>query len=383
MRRVEAAICAFGGSLRPQKQDQQTTSIFRVKQDVGEARRRYDRELVNRYCVSGSRLSWEVEENPPVMATSERSSYKVPKNQSSNDADDDATSETHLTPSRSSQGNTHSDETTEEGASPGSSLTDSKLDAAKSKYKCKWCGQLKQNHNCPYRPSLQRSIGVMVYPAVNSFTAAEPGRIAPPLTKMNNFVSYDSDSHDPDHASHPSYEQISLAAGYHPSTVVTPPEALRSTGSCFQSPRSPLSGQSEDSNQAYPAVGEKRTHHAMINECGGCLNRSPFVASVTLRPEHYRAVTLAEGSTSFTYPAIPLTFVERKRLSDTLFCLCREIPSMTHDCAVVLRAARENGEWDLAVAELLTQVIIGMYCGEGDTRLDGLQRYLLGLGISC
>jgi hypothetical protein len=49
----------------------------------------------------------------------------------------------------------------------------------------------------------------------------------------------------------------------------------------------------------------------------------------------------------------------------------------------LLRAARENGEWDLAVAELLTQVIIGLYCGEGDTRLDGLQRYLLGLGISC
>lgn len=89
------------------------------------------------------------------------------------------------------------------------------------------------------------------------------------------------------------------------------------------------------------------------------------------------------AATDYQYPAIPLTFSERKRLSDTLFFLSKEIPSITADCAAALREARRNSEWDLAVAELLTQVVIGLFCGEGDIRLDGLHRYLLALGISC
>ena len=56
---------------------------------------------------------------------------------------------------------------------------------------------------------------------------------------------------------------------------------------------------------------------------------------------------------------------------------------MTNECANALRDARQNNEWDLAIAELLTQVVVGLYCGEGDSRLDGLQQYLLSLGISC
>jgi hypothetical protein len=80
---------------------------------------------------------------------------------------------------------------------------------------------------------------------------------------------------------------------------------------------------------------------------------------------------------------MPLTFTERKRLSDTLFFLSKEIPALTRDAAEILRAAREKDEWDLALAEVLTQVVVGLYCGEGDHRLDGLQQYLLGIGISC
>ena len=39
--------------------------------------------------------------------------------------------------------------------------------------------------------------------------------------------------------------------------------------------------------------------------------------------------------------------------------------------------------WDLAIAELLTQLIVALYCQEGDRCLDGLQNYLLYLGVSC
>jgi len=113
-----------------------------------------------------------------------------------------------------------------------------------------------------------------------------------------------------------------------------------------------------------------------------------FVAAVHLRNEQYRAVdpskdSALSSSTAFQYPTIPLTFAERKRLSDTLFHLSKEIPSMTADCAHLLREGRRNNEWDLAVSELLTQVVVGLYCGEGDTCLEGLQQYLLNLGVSC
>jgi hypothetical protein len=85
----------------------------------------------------------------------------------------------------------------------------------------------------------------------------------------------------------------------------------------------------------------------------------------------------------YEYPPVPLTFKERKRLSDTLFFLSKEIPTMATDVAASLRGARKKEEWDLAVAELLTQVVVGVYCGEGDHRLDGLHHFLLGIGISC
>ena len=136
-----------------------------------------------------------------------------------------------------------------------------------------------------------------------------------------------------------------------------------------------------------------------------------FVASILLRPEQYRAVTpftknvrmkygetaVVPGSTStipitkavasstktmYQYSVVPLSFAERKRMSDTLFHLSQEVPTMTSDCASMLRTARQNNEWDIAVAELLTQVVVALYCGEGDIRLDGLQKYLLSLGIS-
>ena len=222
----------------------------------------------------------------------------------------------------------------------------------------------------------------MVYPAVNSYTAAEPGTVAPALTKMNNFVSYDSDHGSPQ----PHYPVIGAHhAGQKPkfpSTIT--PDSLRG-GTLYHSPQSSLSVQSSEDNMAgaklEAAIGQKRSHSLMVSESS--TQRQTFVESVSLRPEHYRAVTSATDSGQYRYKAIPLTFAERKRLSDTLFFLSREIPNMTSDCASILRDARKDNEWDTAIAELLTQIVVGLYCGEGDSRLDGLQHYLLALGVSC
>ena len=96
-----------------------------------------------------------------------------------------------------------------------------------------------------------------------------------------------------------------------------------------------------------------------------------------------KSKTSESSSGTFEYPHVPLSFKERKRLSDTLFYLSRDIPSLTSDVANLLKVAREKDEWDLAISELLTQTIVGLYCREGDHRLDGLRTYMLSLGISC
>jgi hypothetical protein len=328
-----------------------------------------------------------------------------------------------------------------------------------AKYRCKRCGQPKQNHDCPHQPFLQRSIGVMVYPAANSYTAAEPGTIARPLTQMNNFVSYDSDQnshknnnnnnnndfhHQQKHHQNIPVTEITPGAfhrctttvvpmshHHHSSATVTPSGLTQpSTSSSANhyhnhhndSPQSELSyggvhpPPSDDATDdddvplriilsSSSSSGQKRSHASMDTSTSTTRPSSfPLVASLSLRPEHYRAVTSQRSDTHpttsstpnsrccFTYPNIPLTFSARQRLADTLFCLAQDVhPTMTRDCAAVLRVARACscqddgccGCWDQAVAELLTQVVIGLYGTPGDLRLEGLQRYLLALGISC
>lgn len=408
-RRVEAAICAFGGTVNgPTRRHQQTWSIFRTKGASMEARRSYEQCLPRRYAMRGSHISWEVEENPPIhvdpQSEEQRSKVRKPG-----------------CPKKEDNGPILS--------TKGSSSTggDSHSDSTKMKYKCKKCGQLKQNHSCPFQEQMQRNIGCMVYPAVNSYTAAEPGVIAPAFTKMNNFVSYDSDHNNPqlEYASRDNTApRVPGEVPYtgHPSTIS--PESLGGA-TFFHSPQSSLStGSSEDpmtTGTPYTAAGTlrgvsaqssttattettfvrpKRSHEQFIGHVSSETNsrsrHAPFVAEVSLRPEHYRAVTpqvnkseSKEGGSptttpmAYQYPAIPLSFSERKRLSDTLFFLSKEIPSITADCAAALREARRSNEWDLAVAELLTQVVVALFCCESDVRLDGLQRYLLTLGISC
>ena len=249
---------------------------------------------------------------------------------------------------------------------------------------------------------------MQVFSAVNAYTAREPGSLAPALSKMNNFVSYDSSGH----MSHPQSEEgISRVDSHqnatsqcHPSTVT--PQSIREGGLTeIHSPQSSLSTHSQEmspdgvhysaggSRRAgsknyhvpFPSNDRKRSHSQLLEGQGRPFQHVAFCPSVALRPEHYRAVTPSPSTScsGYQYPPVPLTFAERKRLSDTLFCLCKEIPGMTSDCAGILRDARDKDDWDQAVAELLTQVVVGLYCGEGDSQLDGLQQYLLTLGVSC
>ena len=120
-----------------------------------------------------------------------------------------------------------------------------------------------------------------------------------------------------------------------------------------------------------------------------------FADNLALRPEHYRAVTMpkrssrgrsskeeAEKETGYDYPATLVSFEGRKRLSDTLYYLTKNIPSISTEVTSLLGKAREKEEWDLAVAQLLTQMIVALHCAEGDHRLEGLRRYLLNIGIA-
>lgn len=119
-----------------------------------------------------------------------------------------------------------------------------------------------------------------------------------------------------------------------------------------------------------------------------------FIEAVALRPEQFRPICQGESysnSELYQYFPIPLPMAERKRLCDTLFCvLTQNIPDLRKECEEVLHEARmlsrreeNSAEWDLAVAELLAQLTVGLHCKEGDVELEGLAKYLMRLGISC
>eukprot|EP00523_Entomoneis_sp_CCMP467_P000400 CAMPEP_0168750854 /NCGR_PEP_ID=MMETSP0724-20121128/17508_1 /TAXON_ID=265536 /ORGANISM="Amphiprora sp., Strain CCMP467" /LENGTH=580 /DNA_ID=CAMNT_0008798931 /DNA_START=549 /DNA_END=2288 /DNA_ORIENTATION=+ len=353
--RVEASICAFGGTVQYSKDNpmQGHGKIFREQSPAASKLSAYEQSLPNRYSMNGSRISWDVEENPPIHIVTAK------------DNEGDA--------SRSVVRNNNTRNSHE--ASPTGETTSVSRDgvedtsSGKTKYRCKRCGQLKNNHVCPYRQPLQRSIGIMVYPALNSFTAFEPGQVAPPLTNMNNFVSYSGDSEGTSHA-HPTPTGASVqpTMGVYQTAASITPEGYSGLNSWASyrppSPQTSLSGHSDETMEKGPK--KKRAHDEVADAMSETpAKRNLFVSSINLQPEHYRSVNTesfeSDVSSPFEYPAIPLTFSERKRLSDTLFFLSKEVPTLTQDCALLLREARENDEWDTAVAELMTQVIIGLF----------------------
>ena len=120
-----------------------------------------------------------------------------------------------------------------------------------------------------------------------------------------------------------------------------------------------------------------------------------FQPKMQVTTDQYRAVSDISKSTKkkkdsskrrgdYTYPQVPLTFSQRKSMSDALFSLSKGVPKLTDECALVLTEARKKNQWDLAVAELMVQVICVLHCSPNkDYTLEGLRRYLLTLGIVC
>jgi hypothetical protein len=379
-RRVHCAIYAFGGRVNRRrlssKENMQVMSIFRtrnnslygdqsstcVASDDGgscgtEAKRqltrtnsidRYEDDLRQQYFEHGDRLSWDVEENLSLML---------------------------------SGGSTFDDDDTTLKRS-GSNLSDDNQRPSK-KNRCKKCGQVKLGHVCPYVSSLLRNIGIMVYPSANAHVADEPGKLAPALCEMNNFISIKSGSLEMvaddrrmlmdasigvgDKKERPRHDLVSGISPLRRKTLLVSPAA---NGNPFDSQRS---NSGESSREAYAYDGT---------------NDLLFQPKMEITPDQYRSVTPRDASTksrrAYTYPQVPLTFDQRKSASDALFSLSKQVPTLTDEIALVLSEARERNQWDLAIAELMTQVICVLHCcPSNDYTLEGLRRYLLMLGIVC
>jgi hypothetical protein len=423
-RRVASAVCAFGGtnlgerlSSRPSTaKSSGSQSIFREKpgdsatvtpnSSTGTSpgsyrsrqRAKYDEMLPSRYYENDNRLSWEFEEHPPIdeMGRDEEEADELKREEGHNEDNKE----------RGGEDEKKDDEDSESGDGEKKESGDSKDgDQPKMRYRCKLCGQPKQNHTCPYQQSLARSIGAMVYPAVNAFTSSEPGNLAPALTEMNNFISGgDSVCSADGSPSRPTPDRMRrMNQGVPPGTAQVTPESMRGIPRSIHSPvttpqraRTPVSSrrirpgldmQRRHMGGPPPGVSprsRKRGHSQLsgVEDQGDLL----FVEAVDLKPEQFRMVTaskIVSSPEAFTYPALPLPYAQRKRLSDNLFSMSKEVPQLTDECAAVLREAREKDMWDLAVAELMAQVVVVVHCHDGDSRFEGMRRYLMTLGISC
>lgn len=443
LRRVASAICAFGGSITgdrkrassTEKNKENKQSIFREKDDgiksdaatvtptsssgtppgsrgqLSRAKHKYDDVLPSRYYENENRLSWEFEESPPVgneeeddEENSNRGDESEGKKENPRVKSEEDGDEARQLSSSPTAGQKPSPSPTNEG---GKKAASPQGDQPKMRYRCKLCGLPKQNHTCAYQQSLQRSIGVMIYPAVNAFTSSEPGMLAPTLTDMNNFVNDPSSTETspsrptPDrsrrngHNDSPGHgapnvtpETMRSSTSSSSGNSVGQRTPLRTPGSAKRKPRgSNMSGGAAMGQRvgtgSPPSSNRKRTHAQMNQPVEEDLL---FVETIDLKPEQFRIVTpskKAPGPDAYTYPSLPLPYAQRKRLSDNLFALSKEVPQLTDECAVVLREAREKDMWDLAVSELMTQVVVVIHCHDNDCRFEGLRHYLLTLGIAC
>ena len=372
-RRVKTAVCAFGGNPNPVLQRTDRDTIFRPKSNgfggwTQPARHAYDtRALSNTYALQNERVSWEIEQHSPVLDAGgvkrqavdtlplQRNNKHKKEGIGSAPRQNDKKKRPQLNDEGWAQDPLGSENDSDEKGSSDDDRVGS-LKETKMRYRCTRCGEPKHNHVCKYQESIQRSIGAMVYPAVNAFRAKEPGVITPALSEMNNFVSYDS----PESDDSPIMSESPPASS--PKSNVQPPAHAKKVSPNGSDASSPLK---------QDAPSDKK---------------GPFVESTVLRPEQFRAVSVAVPASengAFKFLSVPLSFPERKRLSDTLFMLSQRIDQATEEIAGILNDARERDLWDVAVAELLTQMVVALYCKEGDQMLEGLKEYLLRRGISC
>ena len=368
-RRVNAALCAFGGEailVSRRRCDQQSSSVdylMMMSSHVeSEKQRQYREVMLDRFYENDARLSWENEEDPPI-------DWSVSDNDDDDIVDEDESSSSVVKP-------------------------------------------------------FQRNIGVMVYPAVNAFTATEPGIITPALSDMNNSLNNNNnpsvEKKTPDKT--PEESNTTSSSGGTSSSSSLPTEVFPPT----VSPDSISSGKTS-------FIFDGKTPQRSVNYAGGAWisnHQSPtkitpggqvvtpagvvkqfdpnqytdllFVDAQELYPEQYRIVNDCKkrngtkrklsllSNTNYNsddirylYPALPLPYGQRKRISNAMFAMSKTLPGLTDECATVLGEARRRNVWDYAVAQLMTQVIVVTHCTVEDCRLDGLSKYLLTLGIAC
>jgi hypothetical protein len=377
-RRVMSAICAFGGN----------------SSGSGTAKnmKHYKSDISNRYFEHQNRISWDFENDPPVESPSAASnSLSSP----SLKRKDEFFGLNANTPKKmkleDGSGKLN-------GSEDGAKSTPNGSEAPKMRYRCKLCGQPKQNHKCPYEKSLQRNIGITVHAAINAFTAAEPGKLTPALSEMNNFVmNGEAPENTPARPRRPPIAPVfrgqSLPIRSAPHVT---PEAMRSLSQARKGPGYSMPSQGPFEQYGTPGrlmpptpvnnIRRRRILSPPKNSSSlavpGHNSDLVFVELNPLRTEQFRVVS-ARSLSNFQYPQIPLPYPQRKSLSDNLFELSNELPSLKEECAFILRKAREANAWDIAVAELLAQLLVAIHCPAKDTRLEGLSRYLSSLGFSC
>jgi hypothetical protein len=406
-RRIECSVCTFGGNLDRDRSSSQASKLSgspaAVKREsegqpsatvtpsssVGtppgsrlqsRAKMKYEEALPGRYYENESRLSWEFEETPPIEIGPD----------DEDDKNDDQKDDMDSKDGKSNNDGSYCKPI--DGVDYAGKRLATASPQPKMRYRCKLCGQPKQNHNCPYQQSLARSIGINVYPAVNAFSAAEPGTIAPALSEMNNFIDQkeinSSNESSPNRPTPERNRRVPQTGSVKGSAQVTP-ESMRSSP-LLNSPGSFTPGTPARTPRSRNGMdrrgGNKKRAYSQLN--GGSDDQGDllFIESMELKSEQFRIVTPSKALKSpdaFTYPALPLPYAQRKRLSDNIFSLSNEVPKLTDECAQVLREAREKGMWDLAVAELMTQVVVIIHCPDGDHKFEGLRQYLLTLGVAC
>jgi len=333
-------------------------------------RDRYEKRLRQQYFEHGNRLSWDVQANLSLTLNGAKT------------FDDD------------------------ELKKSGSNISDK---SSSRKNRCKKCGQIKLGHTCPYASSLARNIGVMVYPSANAHVANEPGKLAPALCEMNNFISIKSGSFgliggeicgeisSPGKKKKPGKDK-NVSPDKVASSNVVEGKGSVATNSDMSSPfrRKTLLGSSSIKPTEDKRSDAEDDREDTKKKTAGETEDLLFQPKMQVTTDQYRAVSDISKSTKkkkdsskrrvgdYTYPQVPLTFSQRKSMSDALFSLSKGVPKLTDECAIVLTEARKKNQWDLAVAELMVQVICVLHCSPNkDYTLEGLRRYLLTLGIVC
>eukprot|EP00956_Cyclotella_meneghiniana_P005859 scaffold7663_cov68-Cyclotella_meneghiniana.AAC.8 len=374
-RRIESAICAFGGFVKRKQSpieidSKNTSSIFRMPSNKDKSRKensrktnpiKKSRKSKNRYYDNGKSLSWEVEADI---------SFDRPDNESESKIVIEKAPSVKITKKI---------EKAPSILSPTSSM-DSK------RYKCKLCGQIKQNHVCPFRQTMLRSIGVMAYPSANAHDADEPGEVAPSLCEMNNFVLLGSQSFA-DMSFNNSYS-FDASGNISKDALVS---AFERKGSIMiDSTKGPVNNLSKTMVCKYRQNEPNVTPNNPVDEKTEKKESNLlFQPQMEIKPEQYRLVRPYSVKSSkrapYSYPSMPMSYSQRESMSDKLFQLSKKVPGLTKECKAVLDEVRsEDDDWDLAVAELMTQVVCVVCCSQfDDVRLEGLSSYLLQLGISC